>query len=267
MNQKNYQTASGNEFSVFAAKEAYRTIRTNLMFSFAKNGCKTILFTSSIQGEGKTTTSVNVAFSLARSNKKVLLLDLDLRRPRVHRFVKKPNSPGLTNYLSGFNSLEEVCHTDVLPNLDVICAGTISPNPAEIVASEETEKLLKSMKKKYDFIILDTPPVTVVSDSLSLIPQTDGVVLVIRPNYTTRKEARSAIDQIQFVGGKILGAVANAVNLEKKRGKKTYARYGYSRYGYGSYGANPETVKENTQSKQNPASEIEEQKEESESTE
>ena len=221
-----YASSSG---SLYAAKEAYRTIRTNLMFSLAKQGCKTIMFTSSISGEGKTTTSSNIAFSIARSNKKALLIDLDLRNPHVHRLLKMSNTPGLTNYLSGFNTLAEVIHKDVFPGLDVICAGTISPNPAEMIASEGTLSLINSLKEKYDYIILDTPPVTFVSDALSVVPVTDGIILVVRPKYTDRKEVRRAVDQLEFVGGKILGAVANGVQPQKR----TYGRrYGYG-YGYG----------------------------------
>ena len=235
--QMNNGSASSNP-TVFAAKEAYRTIRTNLMFSLAKKGCRTILFTSSVQGEGKTTTAANVAFSLARSNKKVLLVDLDLRRPRVHRLVKKPNSPGLTNILSGFSTVEEACHRKVFPNLDVICAGTLSPNPSELVASEGMAELLKKMQPEYDFIILDTPPVNVVSDALTLVDHIDGIILIVRPNFTPRKEVQKAIEQIRFVGGKILGVVANAVTTEKKR---AYGRYGnYGSYGhYGTYATAP----------------------------
>jgi len=228
-----YSSAEG---SLYAAKEAYRTIRTNLMFSLAKTGCKTIMFTSSISGEGKTTTSANIAFSIARSEKKVLLIDLDLRNPHIHRILKKSNTPGLTNYLSGFNTLEEVIHKDVFPGLDVICAGTISPNPAEMIASEGNLNLINSLKEHYDYIILDTPPITLVSDALSVVPVTDGIVLVIRPKYTDRREVRRAIDQIEFVGGKILGAVANGVQQQKQGYGGRYGRYGYGRYGYGRYG-------------------------------
>ena len=217
--------------TLFAAKEAYRTIRTNLMFSIIKNGCRTILFTSSIQGEGKTTSSANVAFSLARSNKKVLLLDLDLRNPHVHRILKKPNAPGFTNYLSGLSSLEEVLRKEVYPGLDVITAGTISPNPAEMIASEEMQTLLRSFQEQYDFIILDTPPINIVSDALSLVSFVDGVALVVRPGYTDRKEVRRAINQIEFVGGKILGVIANGVQEAKGRYGKRYGRYGYGHYG------------------------------------
>lgn len=214
-----------------AAKEAYRTIRTNLMFSVAKPDCKTVIFTSSIQGEGKTTTAANLAFSIAKSNKKVLLMDLDLRNPRVNRLVKQPVAPGLTNYLSGFNSLEEILHRNLFPDLDVICAGTVSPNPAEMIASDGMTKLLQQLKEKYDFIILDTPPINLVSDAIPMVRQSDGVVLVVRPGYTARKEVQNAISQIRFVEGKILGVVANGVR-EEKRGYGKYGKYGkYGRYG------------------------------------
>lgn len=229
-NQENrpYRSQGGDVW--FGVREAYRTIRTNLMFSVAKKGCKVIVISSSIVGEGKTTTSANVAFSIARSNHKVLLIDLDLRKPYVYKLLKKPNAPGVTNYLSGFNSLEEILHKEACPNLDLICAGTISPNPGEMVASEGMLKLLEDMKPKYDFIIIDTPPVNLVSDTLSLIQHADGLVLVVRPKYTAKKDVQRAIEQVNFVGGKILGIIANGVQ-EKKRGYGRYGRYGY---GYGS---------------------------------
>lgn len=236
---QSYGYSSSGSHLLFAAKEAYRSIRTNLMFSIVKTGCKTVLFTSSIQGEGKTTSSANVAFSLARSNKKVLLIDLDLRHPHVHRILKKPNAPGMTNFLSGLSSLEEVLRKEVHPGLDVITAGTLSPNPAEMVASEEMQTLLKSFQKEYDFIILDTPPINVVSDALSLVSFVDGVALVVRPGYTDRKEVRRAISQIEFVGGKILGVIVNGAQEAKKKYGK---RYGYGRYGYGRYGAESEAA-------------------------
>jgi len=232
MKQNEYYGGYGSsrEDTLFAAKEAYRTIRTNLMFSVARSDCKTVMFTSSIQGEGKTTTAVNIAFSIARSNKKVLLLDLDLRKPSIHRVLKQKSIPGLTNFLSGYNSLEEVLHKELYPNLDVICAGTIPPNPAEMVASDGMIRLLEEMKKQYDFIILDTPPLNLVSDALSIISHTDGMVLVIRPKYTARNEVQKALSQVEFVGGKVLGIVANGVQ-DRKRSYRRYYRYGRSGYG------------------------------------
>ena len=243
-NNQPYGQKGGHESAtLFAAKEAYRTIRTNLMISIAKSDCKTILFTSSISGEGKTTTAANVAFSIAKNHRKVLLIDMDLRNPHIHRVLKKPKVPGLTNYLSGFSSLDEVLYRDVYPGLDLICAGTTSPNPAEMVASEGVANLLKQMKSQYDFIILDTSPVNAVSDALTVVSHTDGVVLVIRPRYADRKEVRKCISQLEFVDAKILGVVANGVQDQKRVYGKRYG-YGYRygrRYGYGyGYGRTAE---------------------------
>lgn len=228
--------------SAFAVKEAYRTIRTNLMFSVVKKGCKVITFSSSVQGEGKTTTAANVAFSLARNNKKILLVDLDLRRPRVHRLLKLSNTPGLTNFLSGFNSLAEVLHKNVYENLDVICAGTISPNPAEMISSEFLAELLTSLQQNYDYMILDTSPINAVSDALPVIKMSDGVVLIARQKYSVHSELQKAIEQINFIDGKILGVVLNGVESEKKK----YGRYGkYAKQSYGSYSA-PAAPKESS---------------------
>lgn len=229
---------SGADGRLFEVKEAYRTIRTNLMFSMAHPGCKIVVFSSAVQGEGKTTTAANVAFSIARNNHRVLLIDMDLRRPRVHRLLKLSSVPGLTNFLGGFNGIEEILHRGVFPNLDVICAGTIPPNPSELVASAHMATFLDELKKGYDFIIIDSPPVGVVSDALPLLPLADGMVLVVRSRYTNRKDVKRVVDQVQFIQGKILGVVLNGVRDEKRSYyyRRGYRRYGYGYgYGYGSY--------------------------------
>ncbi len=227
---------------LFAAKEAYRTIRANLAFSLIKPGCKVVVISSSVPGEGKTTTSANIAFSIARSDKKVLLIDVDLRGPssQLSRLVKCDAKPGLTNFLSGMNTWEEVLHKNVFTNLDVICSGDVSPNPSEIVGSDSVAELIKKMREQYDYIILDTPPINFVSDALTLISQADGVVLVARPNYTTRSDLKKAVEQVNFAGGKILGVVVNGAQDEKHR----YGRYG-QRYGYGYKSYGTKTQEEN----------------------
>ncbi len=223
------------EGTFFDIREAYRTIRTNLMFSLVKKGCKRIVFTSAVQGEGKTTTSANVAFSIARSQRKVLLLDMDLRRPRLNRLLKLPNTPGLSNFLGGFNSLEEVLHKEVYENLDVICAGTIPPNPAELIGSDAMAQFLAKLEEHYDYIIIDTAPVNVVSDAMPVIKTCDGVVLVVKEKYSTHTELKKAINKIDFIGGRIIGTIVNAVHEEKHR---------YGHYAKIGYGEKPETNKE-----------------------
>lgn len=234
--KRHYTSADGKLFEV---KEAYRTIRTNLMFSVAKPTCKAVVFSSAVQGEGKTTTAANVAFSIARNNSRVLLIDMDLRRPRIHRLLKLSSVPGLTNFLGGFNPIGEVLHREVFPNLDVICAGTIPPNPSELVASTNMATFLEELRKGYDFIIIDSPPVGVVSDALPLLSLVDGLVLVVRSRFTNRKDVKRVVDQVNFIHGKILGVVVNGVQDEKRSYgyRRNYRRYGY-RYGYGyGYGS------------------------------
>ena len=227
---------SRDDGSFFDVKEAYRTVRTNLMFSLVKKGCKRVVFTSAVQAEGKTTTAANVAFSIARNHRKVLLIDLDLRRPRINRLLKVSNTPWLSNYLSGFNSLEEVLHRNVYENLDLVCAGTLSPNPAELIASDAMADFLKEAEQHYDYIIIDTAPVNVVSDALPVIKTSDGGVLVTREKYSNHTEIRKAIERIKFIEGKVLGVVVNGTH-EEKRGYGRYGKkYGYG-YGYGEKNA------------------------------
>ena len=240
----------GKDAALFEVREAFRTIRTNLMFSVVKKGCKTIVFTSSIQGEGKTTVASNVAFSIARNNRKVLLLDLDLRRPRVHRLLKLPNTPGLTNYLGGFNSLEEVIRKEVYENLDVICAGTVSPNPAEIIASAPMVALLKEAEKHYEYIIIDTPPINLVSDALPIIKISDGVVLVARERYSSHPEIKKTIEKINFIQGKILGFVMNGAHDNKTLGYSGKKHHYYYGTGSGNSSSSASSANKPTESKQ-----------------
>lgn len=231
----------------FRIEEAYKTIRANIMFSVMKKGCKMIVVTSSAPNEGKTTTTVNLAVSISQADQKVLLIDGDLRKPKVHQYFSVPNSPGLTNYLgdkiSGKRSADlfSVIHPTEYENLCVLCSGTIPPNPAELLGSELMADFLNDVSKDFDYIIIDTPPVNVVSDSLPLIRESDGVVLVVRSNQSTHPELQRALASLEFIDAKILGFVVNFV--ESKAGKYSrggysygkYGKYGYS-YGYGTYG-------------------------------
>ena len=143
--------------------------------------------------------------------------------------LKLQLSPGLTNYISGFNTMEEIVHKNVYNNLDVITAGNLTPNPAEMASSDAVFRLLDELKANYDFIFLDTPPVNVISDALPVIKNSDGTVLVVRPKYTTRSDLKNSMAQVEFIGGKILGVIANGVEIQKR---------GYGKYGhYGKYGA------------------------------
>lgn len=234
----------------FRVEEAYKSVRTNLMFSVMKKGCKTIVISSSAPNEGKTTTTINIAIALAQADQKVLLIDGDLRKPKIHHYFSVPNSPGLTNYLNstvGSGTTEKtdlfsVIHATEFENLSILCSGSIPPNPAEILGSEPMTDFLEEIGKDFDYIIIDTPPINVVSDALPVIRESDGVVLVVRSNHSTHPEIQRAISALEFIDAKILGFVVNfAESGRSKYGYGKYGRYRYGRYknsyGYGSYGS------------------------------
>lgn len=232
----------------FRVEEAYKSIRANIMFSVMKKGCKTIVVSSSSPNEGKTTTTINLAITFAQADQKVLLIDGDLRKPKIHHYFSVPNAPGLTNYLGSTVStsrkdrvdLFDVIHPTEFDNLSVLCSGSIPPNPAELLGSELMADFLEEISKDFDYIIIDTPPINVVSDALPVIRESDGVILIVRSNHTTHPDIQRAIASLEFIDAKILGFVVNFVG-DGTGGKYGYGKYGSYRYGgrytrYGSYG-------------------------------
>ncbi len=230
----------------FRIEEAYKTIRANIMFSVIKKGCKIIVVSSAMPNEGKTTTTVNLAAAISQADQKVLLIDGDLRKPKIHQYFGFPNSPGLTNYLSDTISGKKsadifaITHPTQYENLSVICSGSVPPNPAELLGSDFMSEFLEEASRDFDYIIIDTPPVNVVSDSFPLIRESDGVVIVVRSNKSTHPELQKTLSALEFIDAKILGFVVNFT--ESKSSKYgSYGGYnGYSSYGsynsYGSYG-------------------------------
>lgn len=223
----------------FRIEEAYKTIRANIMFSVIKKGCKIIVVSSSTPNEGKTTTTVNLAVTIAQADQRVLLIDGDLRKPKIHQYFSFSNAPGLTNYLGASISgkrkadLFSVIHPTEYENLSVLCSGSIPPNPAELLGSELMSEFLNDISSDYDYIIIDTPPINVVSDSLPVIRESDGVVLVVRQNQTTHPDLQKTLSALEFIDAKILGFVVNfAESKASKYGGKYSYKYGYS-YGYG----------------------------------
>ncbi len=216
----------------FVIKEAYKTARTNIIFSvsgMAKTGCKMIAVTSANPGEGKTTTSFNLALTFAQTGAKVLIIDCDLRKPRLHRSVKVKKNVGISTILSKQSTIEEATHKDVRPGLDFIASGEIPPNPAELLASEAMHELLAELAQKYDYIFFDTPPVTVVTDASALSTFADGVIVVVRQNYTDHESLTMALNLLNIASAKILGFFVN--DVVSKRGGYHYGRYRY-KYGY-----------------------------------
>lgn len=212
----------------FRVTESYKAVRTNIMFSLIKKECKTVVITSSLPGEGKSTVAVNLAISLAQTDFRVLLVDTDLRKPKVNRFLNLPNVPGLTNLLGGMNTVQEVLHSTKYPNLQVICAGVTVPNPSEMLASEQMTEFVASVQGQYDYVIFDSTPINLVSDGLPLAKNSDGVILVVRDRRSNHKDLEKTIKSLELIDAKILGFVLNGVETAKRH----RYRYGYG-YGYG----------------------------------
>jgi capsular exopolysaccharide synthesis family protein len=231
---KKYYTLLDKEFS-FQTTEAFKTLRANLIFSLSTKKNKTFAITSSIQHEGKSTTAANLALTFAQMQAKVLLIDADLRKPVQHKLFKLKNKVGLSTLLCGMHSFKEVINENIIPGLDVMTSGTIPPNPSEMLGSENMKVLLEELATYYDYIIVDTPPVNIVSDVLTLTNSIAGVVLVAMSGVTTYESCQSAIEAIKFANGNVLGSVITKVpGSSSKSGKRYKHKYGYS-YGYSSY--------------------------------
>lgn len=219
-----------NEGTKFIISEAYNTARTNLMFSLSQTKNKVIAFTSANPAEGKSTNCLNMAITLASTGAKVLLIDLDMRKPVQHSLLKLDRSKGSSTILSGMCTVSEAISKNIRPNLDVITSGPIPPNPAEILSSPNTGKLIEVLRSHYDYILIDTPPVNVVSDSQLLNDYISGIVFIIRDGYTRHTDLQRALSQIQLANGKVLGFIKTACQISGSSGyyKKSYYNYDYS---------------------------------------
>lgn len=196
----------------FAVVEAYNTIRTNLLFLLSNKKSRLITFSSAVENEGKSTTVINTGISFSGLGHKTLVIDADMRKPSVHRKMQLPNSMGLSGVLVGFYEFEDAVNT-VNPNLDVLTSGAIPPNPTELLGSAAFVALLEKLKNRYACIIIDTPPVNIVSDAMLVAPHTDGMVLVVKNRSTKHGDLKKAISAIEFAKVKILGTVLNFVGL------------------------------------------------------
>ena len=220
--------------------EAYKATRTNIMFSLnSEKGCKKVVISSATAGEGKTTTCINLAKTFAEVGAKVLILDADLRAPRIHQYLDCSNEKGLSNILAGFDKLDDcIIHTSK-ENLHCLTSGAIPPNPVELLSSDEMKELFEELDKRYDYIFIDTPPLNIVTEGLSLTQLSNGIIIVTRQKYTMYKMLDRAINSLKFAEAKILGFILNDADNDKlmygiyNSGKK---RNSYSRYHYYAYG-------------------------------
>ena len=225
----------------FAASEAYKLLRTKLQFSFADDGDSRVIgLSSALSGEGKSLTAVNLAYTLSQLDKKVLLIDCDMRRPTLADKLNIRKRPGLSGYLTGQHLLEETIQNCGIKNEEtafrVIPAGQNPPNPIELLSSEKMTRLLEHLRQQYDYVILDLPPVSEVSDAMAVAKATDGMLLVVRQNYCDRLVLRDAVRQFAFIGTKILGVIYNCASENGGRYGKGYYRRYYRKYGGRKYG-------------------------------
>ena len=240
-----------NSKSPFHVREAYKALRTNLVFSLPADGCKKMVVTSALASEGKSTNCLNMAITFAEMDAKVLVIDCDLRRPNLARLLDVQNAPGLSNYLVGLNTSDEIVHKSTYNNLSYITAGNIPPNPVELLSSDNMARLvekLEELAQKEDI------PVNLVIDTIVISKYVHGIIMIALQNSTDKEAIRYALNQLNFVGSKVLGFVLNGViftnsgsykNVNKRKyyryfsanGRKKSPRPGsYGGYGGGSYG-------------------------------
>jgi capsular exopolysaccharide synthesis family protein len=205
--------------------EAYRALRTNFQFATIKNKPKTIMVTSAVPGEGKTTTAVNMAVTMADCGMRVAIVDTDLRRPNVHRVLKMERGPGLANVLRGEVELADVIRTTRVENLEIISSGRVPPNPSELIGSTRMEHLMEELSHQFDIVIFDAPSILVVTDPVLLSTRVDSVVLVLSANYARRETVQRAIRLLQAASAEIAGVVLNG--LEATRRHYYYYYYYY----------------------------------------
>jgi succinoglycan biosynthesis transport protein ExoP len=241
---------SKNNLAVFekpksALAESFRAVRSSLQFLYKKQqaGAKTLMLTSSISGEGKTFCSINIATIFALSEKKTVIVGLDLRKPKIFQDFHVENTVGVVNYLIGQKTLEEITYKTLVPFLDFIPSGPVPPNPGELIQGESMKEMIDELKLKYDYIILDTPPVGLVSDAMELTPYCDATLYVVRQNVT-RKEMLSLVNNKHKRGE--LSNISIVFNGFENKAKYGY-NYGYGYgYGYGNYSNGYHEVEKST---------------------
>jgi succinoglycan biosynthesis transport protein ExoP len=214
------------------ASESFRGIRTGILFSSADVPPQVILVTSAAPGEGKSSCAANIGATLAMAGAKVVILDCDMRRPRLHKIFNCPRETGISSILVGTSPLSDVVVHTVVENLDMIPCGPIPPNPSEIVGSKKIKQLIDVLRKDYQHILIDSPPITAVTDAVLLSQVSDSVLLVIRAGVTPKPVIQNGIEQLKNVSAHITGAILNGI----KTGRDSYYYYQYYYYYYGDDG-------------------------------
>ncbi len=224
-----------SEDSSFPMREAYKSLRTNVLFSLPGSDSKCIGIVSANRGEGKSTVAINLAISFAQANKKVIVVDCDMRLPTIASKIGINPKPGLSNYLAGNEDVQGnlIQHVDEY-GIDVLASGDIPPDPTTLLSSEQMKGLLRLLKEYYDYIILDFPPVTVVTDAVILSDTVDGYLVVVRHNLSEFQKLKETFRQMNFSDAKVLGMVYNGKG-SRSRYSKYYRKKGSNYYYYDEY--------------------------------
>lgn len=232
----------------FRIIETYKNIRTALLFTLSSGEDNAFVVTSAEPNSGKSVTSANLGLSFAQNGLKILIIDCDMRNPSQHKIFEKDNTAGLSDILGGMKTFTDVVKRDVKENLDLLTAGSLSPNPSELLGSERMRALLEEVKPQYEFVIMDSPPAGFVSDTLSLLLNAPQAIMIARQNHAVYNEVAKAVELIKGVGGHVLGAILTDVREQNKSYGYTYHAYRYrgdryrsskyrrrygSQYGYG----------------------------------
>ncbi len=226
-NSNNRSALVITESTPFSISEAYNKICANIRFSVSQDKHRIIVVTSSIPGEFKSTTSTNLAISIAQSGARVLLVDSDMRKPTLHNCVRVPNENGLSNVLAGFCDAEDVLYEEIRPNMDFISSGLIPPNPVTLLSSERAKRLFAAFGADYDYVIIDSPPLNLVSDAALLSEYATGVLMVVREGKCTKTSVDAAMESLNIAKANLLGVVMTGSDASQN----PYGAYGYS-YSY-----------------------------------
>lgn len=217
----------------FAYAEAYKALRTNLSFASIRKQCKRLIITSAIPNEGKSTIAINLAYTLAESDAKVLLIDCDLRNPTLRRLlrVRAEYADGLTSLLAGFANVKDCIVSHPKLGCDLLLTGTIPPNPVELLSSPQMKELLDHLSEEYDYIICDTPPASIVTDAAALSRFCDGVILVVRQKVSTRDQVWAAKRNLDAVQANVIGTILSCYDMSDDTHVGTTYYSGYYSYG------------------------------------
>ncbi len=235
---RNYGNKLLSASSPFAITESFKKIRTNILFSTSNIKCPVIGVTSAFQKTGKSLISSNLGISFSQLNKKVLIIDCDLRKPVQHKIFDVENDSGISNILAGMSETDvSVIKLFDYENLFLITSGSIPPNPSELLASEKMSKLLSAFKQTFDIIIIDLPPINMVTDAAVISKIVDGYLFIIRMEHDDTRWVQEAMFSLEQAKAKIFGIILNDVNPKRGKYYKNYNKYGkhYSKYKYYKY--------------------------------